>query len=217
MATPAVQFFPYQTPLQRPSYRIWIPVLIGLSIICCESTPAMGGNETGKWLSEIWPAILGKVDTNFIGTVNQALRKVGHFTGYGILGLFLLKAWHRSVRTYMKMMGGQLIFAGSALSVSFTFLVGSLDEWHQKFMPGRVSSCRDVLIDTSGALLFNLIFWLVRYLRRRSLLREKIAETPYQFNSVGSGYPAPSRRSAAVAKIRSVRTASLPARSLRSQ
>jgi VanZ family protein len=174
MATPAVQFFPSQTPLSRPFYQVWLPVFCGLSVICFESTPIMGGNQTGRWLTDIWPTILGQANTPFFGAVHHFLRKLGHFSGYGTLGLFLLKAWHRSVRTYMKMMGGQLMFAASALAVSCTFLVGSLDEWHQSFIPGRTSTCTDVLIDTGGALLFNTIFWTSRYLRRRSLLKQQL-------------------------------------------
>jgi VanZ family protein len=169
MATPAVQFFPYQLPLRRPFYQIWLPVLCGLTVICFESTPFMGGNQTGRWLTSIWPTILGQANTPFFGEVHHLLRKIGHFTAYGTLGLFMLKAWRRSVRTYMKMFGTQLMFAASMLSVSFTFLIGSLDEWHQSMIPGRTSTCLDVLIDTSGALLFNVIFWSLRAYKRRSL------------------------------------------------
>jgi VanZ family protein len=168
MATPAVQFFPYQNQLQRPLYPVWLPVLCGLTIICFESSPLMGGNLTSQWLADIWPAILGRTNTQFFADVHHVLRKLGHFTGYGTLGLFLMKAWHRSIRYYLHMIGSQLSFAASALSVSFTFLVGCVDEWHQQFIPGRTSTRFDVLIDTCGALLFNAIFWSVRALKRRA-------------------------------------------------
>ena len=169
MATPAIQFFPYQSPLQRPSWQVWLPVLCGLSIICFESSPVMGGNQTGRWLADIWPTILGQANTPFFGAVHHILRKIGHFTGYGTLGLFLMKAWRCSIRYYLQMIGSQLAVGASALSVSCTFLVGCLDEWHQQFIPGRTSTRTDVLIDTCGALLFNVIFWSVRTLRRRAL------------------------------------------------
>jgi VanZ family protein len=169
MATPAVQFFPYQTTLRRPFYRVWLPVLCGLTVICFESTTVMGGSTTGRWLTSIWPRILGEANSPFFGAVHHFLRKLGHFTGYGTLGLLLRKAWHQSVRIYLKMVGSRLMFAASVLSVFFTFLVGCLDEWHQSILPGRTSTFRDVLIDTSGALLFNAIFWVVRARRRGAL------------------------------------------------
>jgi VanZ family protein len=104
--------------------------------------------------------------------VHHLLRKLGHFSGYGTLGLLFRKAWYRSVRVYMNMIGSQLAVAATMLAVSFTFLVGCLDEWHQSMIPGRTSTRTDVLIDTCGALLFNLIFWGIRAYRRRQALKE---------------------------------------------
>jgi VanZ family protein len=170
MATSPVQFFPTQP---RPSYKIWLPVLCGLMVICFESTPQMGGSTTGKWLTELWPRMLAKWEPATFGLVHHLLRKLGHLTGYGTLGLLLRRAWHSSMRMYLKLMGSRLIFASSTLSVLFTFVVGCLDEWHQSILPGRSSSFRDVLIDTSGAILFNVIFWTVRLVRRRTLLRRQ--------------------------------------------
>ena len=147
---------------RRLSPKVWIPVLLGLAAICFESTPLMGGNNTARWFAEIWPKVLGSANSPFVGALHHFLRKLGHFTGYGTLGLLLRKAWSHSVRAYMNMIGSRLMLAATALSVSFTFLVGSLDEWHQSIVPGRISCCRDVLIDTGGALLFNAIFWAIR-------------------------------------------------------
>lgn len=163
------QFFPSQTVLHRPSPKAWIPVFLGLAVLCFESTPMMGGSNTGKWLSDIWPHTLARMSPAAFGVVHHLLRKLGHFTGYGTLGLLLRKACHNSVRIYLKIVGAQLTLAAFALSVSFTFLFGCLDEWHQSILPGRSSTGRDVLIDTGGALFFNAVFWIIRTRRRRSL------------------------------------------------
>ena len=165
-ASPVMPFFPTQTS-QRPLHHAWIPVFFGLTVICFESTAMFGGNTTGRWLADIWPRILGQANSPFFGEVHHILRKLGHFSGYGTLGLLLRKAWHRSVRVYMNMIGTQLSLAAGALAVSCTFLIGSLDEWHQSMTPGRTSTRTDVLIDTCGALLFNAIFWAIRAHKRR--------------------------------------------------
>jgi VanZ family protein len=60
-------------------------------------------------------------------------------------------------------------FAAS-LAVASTFVVASLDEWHQHYVPGRVSSFHDVLVDTTGALLLNVLVWELRARRRRKML-----------------------------------------------
>ena len=51
-----------------------------------------------------------------------------------------------------------------ALLGAFIFAVvyGILDEYHQTFVPGRVSDFYDVLADTGGALLYVGISWLTR-------------------------------------------------------
>jgi VanZ family protein len=58
----------------------------------------------------------------------------------------------------------------SALSVLSTFIVASLDELHQRFVPGRVSSFHDVMVDTAGAVFLNAVFWTVRAYRRGKAL-----------------------------------------------
>jgi VanZ family protein len=56
----------------------------------------------------------------------------------------------------------------AGLAVFCTFLVASLDEWHQSFLEWRTSSFHDVMIDTCGALVFTAMVILV--MRRRGLL-----------------------------------------------
>jgi hypothetical protein len=84
-----------------------------------------------------------------------------------MLGLLLRRAWHVSVQSYLRIVGNQLMFAAASLSVAFTFLFGCLDEWHQSMLPNRTSTFHDVMIDTCGALMFNLIFWAIRMRRAR--------------------------------------------------
>jgi VanZ family protein len=164
----------FLSPQPRLSPKEWVPVLVGLAVICCESTPFMGGDHTGRWLMQIWPRTFAHAAPTAFGWVHHLLRKLGHFTGYGTLGLFMRRAWHHSVRIYLKIVGSRLMFAASALSVFFTFLVGCLDEWHQSMLPNRSSAFHDVLIDTSGALMFNAIFWIIRA-RHRGTLRPSLS------------------------------------------
>jgi VanZ family protein len=63
-----------------------------------------------------------------------------------------------------------VLFA-SSLGVACTFLVACLDEWHQKFVPGRVSSFHDVMVDTTGAMFLTLVVLALRAHRRRKAMR----------------------------------------------
>ena len=73
------------------------------------------------------------------------------------------------------MIGNRLILFSSTLGVASTFLLASLDEWHQRFLPGRVGCFRDVMIDTSGAVFLTFVLLGARMLRRRMMLSSCLA------------------------------------------
>lgn len=47
------------------------------------------------------------------------------------------------------------------VALFFTVFYGMVDEFHQKFIPGRTSDINDVIADTVGGLLYLLVFWLL--------------------------------------------------------
>ena len=128
----------------------------------------MGGSHTQVLVDHVWRALLGTWHRNITGTVNEVIRKVGHFFGYGAIGLLFRNAWHSSIRAHLvainhrwlgsRWLSSRVMLSASGLSVLSTFVVAGLDEWHQRYLPGRVGSLRDVLLDTTGALALNLAF-----------------------------------------------------------
>ncbi len=79
-------------------------------------------------------------------------KKGGHMLGYALLAAAYLYALAEK-----KMTRTRLFF-----SLVLAILYACSDEWHQKFTPGRTSSARDVLIDTTGALIGLATFYAVR-------------------------------------------------------
>jgi VanZ family protein len=132
----------------------WLPVLFGLTVISFESTSTMSGANTSRWLLDIFHWLWGQTDLNSVDVVNLLLRKLGHFCGYGTLGVLFRRAWYVSLRRSWEGPRSRLPFSASALAVIFTFSVACLDEVHQRFLVGRTSSFYDVLLDTAGAVLF---------------------------------------------------------------
>ncbi|SFB22067.1 VanZ family protein [Clostridium frigidicarnis] len=53
------------------------------------------------------------------------------------------------------------------IALGFSFLYACSDEFHQTFIPGRLGCFKDVLIDTSGALIFALIITLINKSKER--------------------------------------------------
>jgi len=78
------------------------------------------------------------------GAWDTGVKKIGHLTGYAILGVAYFYALTSDKR------GDRRAFL---LALSLSVLYSISDELHQKFTPGRNPSAIDVLVDTAGALI----------------------------------------------------------------
>jgi len=158
--------------LNKPNLRsAWLPIAGSLAFICFTSSTIMGGYHTQIVLDRIWHALLGNWHTNLIGPVNGDSRKVGHFFGYGTIGLLFRRAWHISIKAWAFAAGSNIAFYAASLGIASTFAVASLDEWHQRFLAGRVGSFHDVLLDTCGALFLNLLLFAYRAHKQSQMSR----------------------------------------------
>ena len=81
-------------------------------------------------------------------TAPYIVRKVGHFTLYGIL------AW---LATRASLAGGNNKGSAVLFAMAIALAVAGYDELRQSTHPVRVGSPTDVLIDLSGALVFSLL------------------------------------------------------------
>jgi VanZ family protein len=148
--------------LETSPLRTWLPVIIWTGIIAVESLFGSAANTR----SFMWPFakwMFGYVDPERLASFHHILRKAGHFFGYGIFGIL----WFRGfLRTYADMT--PLVCA--ALAVASTFLVASLDEWHQSLSATRTGQFSDVLLDTSGTLVLVPLALIVAVRRQRSNL-----------------------------------------------
>ena len=95
----------------------------------------------------------------FRADAGNRIRKLAHFAEFSCLGLASFLFF------------GELFFFGKerlrcifAYSSVFCFLYSCSDEIHQIFVPGRSCEWKDILIDSSGALLGIFTAWLFVYL-----------------------------------------------------
>ncbi len=135
----------------------WWPVAAGLALIATESTTYLGADHTSGPLRGIFEALFGPVSNASWGTIHLAIRKSGHFFGYGGLGVAWLRAWRMTFPSFRFMVNAELALLGTAF-------VATCDEWHQRFLPNRISSPLDVLLDCCGAF---VMLWLVYLYARR--------------------------------------------------
>ncbi len=135
----------------------WLPVVIGLIIITIESTNEFSSLNTGTWLRPVFTWILGPMTDSRWDSIHHVLRKSGHFLGYGTLGMTWMRAWLRAFIRIQQWTVMQWRIRAAFLALFCTFLTASADEYHQTLLPDRTGLFSDVLLDTSGALLFTLI------------------------------------------------------------
>ena len=143
--------------------RFWLVAII-CNIIFIWGNSLLPGSISGaisKFVSYVvFQVILGQPETT--GTGHGLLRKVAHFTEFACLGAF-------SCRFFFWMKKPQWLALGVA------FLVACSDETIQRFVPDRGPSFRDVMIDTSGALV-GMILLFVGYAcikRKKQTTEEK--------------------------------------------
>jgi VanZ family protein len=145
----------------------WLAVISAIAFVAFTSTTLMSGYHTQFVVDYVWKTLFGHWHLDDTGLVNLVGRKVGHFFGYGTIGLMFRRAWHNTLRAWVLTLGGKLSLIASALGVVSTFALASIDEWHQMYLPQRHGSILDALLDTFGALFLTLAIWAVRSIQRR--------------------------------------------------
>lgn len=145
--------------------KTWLPVLVGIAVIAVESTEFMGADHTSGPLRAIWQSIFGHVSDAAWENIHHAIRKSGHFLGYGLIGLAWLRAWWLTLPRSRFAMDCALALLGTAL-------IASCDEWHQTFLPNRTGTPWDVLLDCCGAIVLQVLAYaFVRIARPQRLVR----------------------------------------------
>jgi VanZ family protein len=132
----------------------WTPVAIGMCVIALESTEMFGAQNTTGPLRALYEAIFGPVTSQRWDVLHHIIRKLGHFLGYGAIGLCWLRAWRMTVPRFSLWTDVLLAFVGTAF-------IASSDELHQAFLPDRTGMFSDVLLDCCGAVVMFSILLLV--------------------------------------------------------
>ena len=136
----------------------WVPVLVCVLVIATESTAAFGADRTTGPLRRLLELFFGPFTQPQWWRLHLAIRKGGHFLGYGMLSIAWFRAWWMTLRASASQTQPRAL--SHALAMSGTLLVASCDEFHQTFLPNRTGSFWDVLVDCSGALLMQALIWL---------------------------------------------------------
>ncbi len=172
--------------LLKPSLRSlainWIPVLVWLGVIRAESTDMASASNTTGVLYEVIAVVVPKVEPTFVEQLDAVLRKTGHFLGYGILSALVFFALRNTNRDRMKRIldrpwGTYLRdvwrLEWVVIGMLATIVTAACDEIHQTFIPSRTGRWQDVVIDTCGAAVIQLvIYWIMKKRLKHIQVRE---------------------------------------------
>jgi VanZ family protein len=141
----------------RLGRRLWVwgPVVVWLGVIALESTPMFGSDHTNGPLERLFALFHGPFTPSQWWEWHHAIRKTGHVLGYGTFAVIFFRAYWLSFAGWASQVFRRL--DSHLLALTSTFVVASLDEWHQTFLPNRTGRFADVLIDLSGAIVFQLL------------------------------------------------------------
>jgi len=135
--------------------KVWLPSAIWLAVIAIESTNICSSERTARLLYPIFSFVFG-LDPSGFALWHTVMRKAGHVVGYFILSALLFRSW----RATFPRLSTRWCLQWAAMAFLSTALVASLDEWHQSFLPSRTASFRDVILDTSAALVAQIAVFL---------------------------------------------------------
>jgi VanZ family protein len=152
--------------------KTWITAGLWLGLIAAESSNLGSVADTSRLLYPILHFVIGLDPIRFV-VWHAYIRKIGHFVGYFTLSLLLFRAWKA---TLAQSSLGAWAIQWSAISFLMTFLVASLDEWHQTYIPSRTGTLEDVLLDSFAGLTAQVLLFTLLYSRNR-LSREKQLES----------------------------------------
>ncbi|GAA0317264.1 VanZ family protein [Bacillus carboniphilus] len=128
-------------------YGSWIIVVAWMVLIFnLSAQPAHQSNKLSKGVTGTVVETIHKVNPSTeitVDSLNHMVRKNAHFIVYLVLGILVVMALSVS-----GVLGWKTIIYGLGLCVLYAIS----DELHQIFVPGRGAQVKDVMIDSSGAL-----------------------------------------------------------------
>lgn len=133
----------------------WLPTLLWICVLALFSTDLFSAEHTGTLLKKIIHALFGPISFHRFQQIHFLVRKSAHFLSYGFLSALAFFSWRATLPSPRRWM-----LRWALLGVLIAFAAGSLDEFHQSFVPSRTSNFHDALLDTAGAVFFQLVIAL---------------------------------------------------------
>jgi VanZ family protein len=136
---------PYEQ--MRRFSKNWLPVMVWVGVIFLGSTDLMSVEHTSRFIVPFLLWLKPNISAETLASIHFIVRKCTHLGEYAILALLLLRGATLMTNSHQSIPIRYLTVLGVSLIVAAT------DEFHQTFIASRRASVRDIMIDSSGAVL----------------------------------------------------------------
>jgi VanZ family protein len=134
-------------------------LILWIAVIFLASSTAGATNNTSRIIRPLLEWLFPSAPALTLDIYHGYIRKLAHFTEYGVLAFFAARAfWFSSQKILQKLW---FVWA-----FSFVALTAAADEYNQSFNDVRTGSVYDVLLDISGGLTMILLFHTVVKIKR---------------------------------------------------
>jgi VanZ family protein len=130
----------------------WLPAIAWACLISGLSTDTFSSEHTSAFIIPALHWLFPHAGAATLYLMHAIIRKCAHLTEYFIFSIFLLKVLRG------KDSGWTLRWAIWVVVIVLGY--AALDEFHQLFVPSRHASPWDALLDTTGAVIAQVVLWL---------------------------------------------------------
>ncbi len=141
----------------------WLPVIIWMVLIFSASGDSQSFGKSSRIIGPFLKWLLPNLSDEAVRTAVTAVRKCAHLTEYAVLAFLVWRARRKPVWRHLQPWSRREAFE----ALWAAMLYATTDEFHQTFIPSREGCVRDVLIDSSGAVIGLVLLWLAgRWFKR---------------------------------------------------
>lgn len=139
--------------LWRGRFARYAPLILWIGIVLFASTGNASMSETSRFIRPLLEFLFPDSSSETLIVYHGYIRKLAHFTEYGILAFFAFRAFSNSAKSFFRQ---NWFFAAFGLIA----LVAIIDETNQSFNQARTGSIYDVLLDIFGGVTILFIVFI---------------------------------------------------------
>jgi VanZ family protein len=146
-----------------------LPAILFVGIVAVEGTQRFSIENTADLLAPFWFRHVRNLPYQRYWEFVEAVRKLGHLAGYGLITLVFFVTVHAFFRRRADRSGWTVKNHAAGWALVLTMALGTADEIHQRFVPQRTSTVTDVGFDVCGGYFALMLLFAGLRLRENRL------------------------------------------------